>query len=96
MEIIKELEGIKRGPYTGSIGYFKFHEGGEFNIIIRSLVYDKNKQELSFHSGAGITSGSNPEDEFKEIELKAEKVYESLGSNLFQIYSSKEPYSDCI
>jgi len=80
MEIIKELEGIKRGPYTGSIGYFKFHEGGEFNIIIRSLVYDKNKQELSFHSGAGITSGSNPEDELKEIELKAEKVYESLGS----------------
>jgi para-aminobenzoate synthetase component 1 len=80
MEIIKELEGIKRGPYTGSIGYFKFHEGGEFNIIIRSLVYDKNKQELSFHSGAGITSGSNPEDELKEIELKAEKIYQSLGS----------------
>jgi para-aminobenzoate synthetase component 1 len=80
MEIIKELEGIKRGPYTGSIGYFKFHEGGEFNIIIRSLVYDKNKQELSFHSGAGITSGSNPEDEFKEIQLKAEKIYQSLGS----------------
>jgi para-aminobenzoate synthetase component I len=80
MEVIKELEGIKRGPYTGSIGYFKFHEGGEFNIIIRSLVYDKNKQELSFHSGAGITSGSNPEDELKEIELKAEKIYESLGS----------------
>ena len=76
MEIIKELEGIKRGPYTGSIGYFKFQEGGEFNIIIRSLVYDKNKQELSFHSGAGITSGSNPEEEFKEIELKAEKIYQ--------------------
>ena len=76
MEIIKELEGIKRGPYTGSIGYFKFHEGGEFNIIIRSLVYDKIKQELSFHSGAGITSGSNPEDEFKEIQLKAEKIYQ--------------------
>ena len=80
MEIIKELEGIKRGPYTGSIGYFKFHEGGEFNIIIRSLVYDKKKHELSFHSGAGITSGSNPEDELKEIELKAEKIYQSLGS----------------
>jgi anthranilate/para-aminobenzoate synthase component I len=80
MEIIKELEGIKRGPYTGSIGYFKFHEGGEFNIIIRSLVYDKIKQELSFHSGAGITSGSNPEEEFKEIQLKAEKIYQSLGS----------------
>jgi para-aminobenzoate synthetase component 1 len=80
MEIIKELEGIKRGPYTGSIGYFKFHEGGEFNIIIRSLVYEKIKQELSFHSGAGITSGSNPEEELKEIELKAEKIYQSLGS----------------
>jgi para-aminobenzoate synthetase component 1 len=80
MEVIKELEETKRGPYTGSIGYFKFQEGGEFNIIIRSLVYDKNKQELSFHSGAGITSGSNPEDELREIELKAEKIYESLGS----------------
>ncbi len=78
MEVIKKLEGVKRGPYTGSIGYFKFHEGGEFNIIIRSLVYDKNKKELSFHSGAGITSGSNPEEELKEIKLKAEKIYESL------------------
>jgi para-aminobenzoate synthetase component 1 len=83
MEVIKELEGVKRGPYTGSIGYFKFHEGGEFNIIIRSLVYDKNKKELSFHSGAGITSGSNPEEELKEIKLKAEKIYESLYSNAY-------------
>lgn len=82
MEIIRELEKVKRGPYTGSIGYFKFQEGGEFNIIIRTLVYDKINQELSFHSGAGITSSSNPEEEFKEIELKAEKVNRCLWLSL--------------
>lgn len=88
MEIINELEKIKRGPYTGSIGYFKFQEGGEFNIIIRSLIYDKLKQELSIHSGAGITSGSNPLDEFNEIQLKAEKLLDIFKDPLGKIFSS--------
>ena len=82
MEIINEIENSPRGIYTGSAGYFKFSEGGEFNILIRTLVYDKLTEELSLHSGAGITSGSDPEKEFEEIQLKAEKILYALNKNL--------------
>lgn len=74
IEIINEIEKNTRGIYTGSAGYYKFNEGGEFNILIRTLVYDKLTQELSLHSGAGITSGSDPEKEFEEIQLKAKNI----------------------
>lgn len=89
MEIIKELEPVPRGPYTGSMGYLLLDQNqsgyaekqnnnifGEFNIIIRSIVIDKGSREISFHSGAGITAYSDPEKELKETELKAEKILE--------------------
>lgn len=76
MEIIKELEGCERGPYTGTMGFYKFSGYGNFNILIRSIVYNKKTNELSFHSGAGITSGSDPEEEYQETLLKAEKLIE--------------------
>lgn len=81
IELIEEIENQTRGLYTGSAGYYKFHEGGEFNILIRTLVYDKNNQELSLHSGAGITADSNPEKEFEEIELKSKNIITTLKKN---------------
>ena len=81
MEIIKELESNPRGPYTGTMGYFRFKDGGKFNILIRSFVHDKINNELSFHVGAGITAQSNPEQELQECYLKAEKLLEVLNAN---------------
>jgi len=80
LEIIDELEPCPRGPYTGAMGYFRFSDGGEFNILIRSLVYDKVKNELSFHSGGGITADSDPERELEETMIKAEKLIELFDS----------------
>lgn len=82
IEIINEIENSPRGSYTGSAGYYKFNEGGEFNILIRTLVYDKLTDELSLHSGAGITSGSDPEKEFEEIQLKAKNILNALNLDL--------------
>lgn len=82
MEIIKELEPCSRGAYTGCMGYYKFSGEGEFSILIRTIVFDKKTQSYSFHSGAGITSSSDPQKELEEIYLKAEKLAEALGANI--------------
>lgn len=82
MEIIKELEPCSRGAYTGCMGYYKFSGEGEFSILIRTIVFDKKTHSYSFHSGAGITSSSDPKKELEEIYLKAEKLAEALGANI--------------
>ncbi len=77
MELIKELEDKPRGAFTGSLGYYKFNQqAGEFNILIRSIFYNKKSKVLSFNTGAGITSASNPKQEYEETLLKAEKLIE--------------------
>lgn len=76
LEIIKELESSLRGPYTGTMGYFRFQDGGEFNILIRTIVIDKETGEVSFHAGSGITASSNAEKELQETYLKTEKIRE--------------------
>ena len=81
MEIIKELEEGPRGPYTGSMGYFRFKDGGEFNILIRSIVIDKTTNETSLHVGSGITASSNPQRELEESYLKAQTILEVFNAN---------------
>ena len=76
MEIIKELESGPRGLFTGAMGYFRFQDGGEFNILIRTIIHDKKTDEWSFHTGSGITAYSDPEKELEESYLKAEKLVE--------------------
>lgn len=79
MEIIKELESTERGLFTGSMGYFKFKDGGEFNILIRTIIHNKKTNDWSFHTGSGITAYSDPEKELEETYLKAEKIAEVFG-----------------
>lgn len=82
MQLIKEIEVIDRELFTGSMGYFKFSEGGEFNILIRSLIHNKMNGELSFFTGSGITAYSDPEKELEETYLKAEKIAQIFGEKL--------------
>jgi anthranilate synthase component 1 len=64
MEIIDEVEAVRRGPYTGSIGIFGFDDRATLNIIIRTLVrYD---EEYHLRVGAGIVHDSDPEREYAE------------------------------
>ena len=76
MEIIEELEPVKRGPYTGSIGYISFSGNMDLNIIIRTFVV---KGEMAYvQVGAGIVADSDPEREYHETLKKAEALLKTL------------------
>jgi para-aminobenzoate synthetase component I len=77
MEIIEELEPVRRGIYTGCLGYFSFSGDMQFNILIRSIL--KKKNEFSFGAGAGIVADSDPEEEYKETLVKARAMAEAVG-----------------
>lgn len=80
MEIIDELEPSKRGLYTGSIGYFgsgkNLNRDMDFNIVIRTLVFQKGRG--SFQVGAGIVHDSIPEKEYLETLAKGEAMMQAL------------------
>ncbi len=76
IEILGDLEKMGRGPYTGSFGYVN-HDGNlDFNILIRSLVKERNK--LSLRAGGGIVADSIPEKETQETEAKANAMLKAL------------------
>jgi para-aminobenzoate synthetase component 1 len=78
MKIIEELEVTKRGLYSGAIGYFSPNGNFDFNVVIRSILYNQDKKYLSFSVGSAITSLSNPENEYEECLLKAKAMHEVL------------------
>lgn len=78
INLIKQLESFDRGLFTGSMGYYKFNQGGEFSILIRSIFFDKLSGELYFAAGSGITSDSDPDKEIDEIIIKCQKIREAL------------------
>ena len=71
MQIIEELEETKRGLYSGAIGYFTPDNDFDFNVVIRSILYNEEEKHLSFSVGSAITSKSEPEKEYDECLLKA-------------------------
>lgn len=76
MEIIDELEPVRRGPYTGSIGYISFSGNMDLNIVIRTFVI---KDEMAYvQAGAGIVADSDPEREYYETLKKAEALIRTL------------------
>ena len=75
MEIIEELEPVKRGPYTGSIGYI-MPDKLDLNIAIRTIVVKENTAYIQV--GAGIVADSIPEREYYETLHKAQALFEAL------------------
>lgn len=78
MELIHRYELSGRGIYSGSIGYITPDQDMDFNVVIRSLLYDKSKEVFSFHAGGGITHYSDPEKEFEESLLKTKAIRKVL------------------
>lgn len=76
MEIIEELEPVKRHVYTGSIGYFGYNGISDFNIAIRTMIHTKNT--VHFHAGGGIVADSDPHAEYEETLHKAEGMLRAL------------------
>jgi Anthranilate/para-aminobenzoate synthases component I len=71
MELIERYEQSRRGLFSGTIGYISPDGDFDFNVIIRSLFYNSDKQYLSYQTGGAITYDSNPQQEWEEMRLKA-------------------------
>lgn len=78
MNIIENLEETKRGLYSGSVGYFTPNGDFDFNVVIRSILYNSKNKYVSFSVGSAITSLSEPEKEYEECLLKAKAMFEVL------------------
>ena len=78
MQIIEKLEETKRGLYSGSVGYFTPEGDFDFNVVIRSILYNAENQYLSFSVGSAITSEATPESEYEECLLKSKAMFEVL------------------
>jgi anthranilate synthase component 1 len=78
MEILAELEGVGRGPYTGAMGYLSRCGRLDTNILIRSFVIEDG--EISFRAGAGIVADSDPQAELAETRAKARGLLLALGA----------------
>ncbi|MCR4030603.1 MULTISPECIES: anthranilate synthase component I family protein [Flavobacterium] len=78
MEIVENLEETKRGLYSGAIGYFTPEGDFDFNVVIRSILYNQENKYVSFSVGSAITSLSIPEKEYEECLLKAKAMHEVL------------------
>ncbi|MFK8059405.1 MAG: anthranilate synthase component I family protein [Polaribacter sp.] len=74
MKIIEKLEETKRGLYSGTIGYFTPENNFDFNVIIRSILYNEEKKYISYSVGGAITAKSIPEKEYEECLLKAKAM----------------------
>ena len=82
MEIIRELEPTRRGPYAGAVGFFAFNGDMDFCIAIRTLTIHEDR--LSIQAGAGIVYDSVPEKEYEETIKKAGALFRTLGlENLY-------------
>jgi anthranilate synthase component 1 len=79
MQIIAELEGEGRGPYTGAMGYISRCGRMDTNILIRTLVCENG--QVSFRAGAGIVADSQPDAELAETRVKARGLLLALGAS---------------
>lgn len=71
MKIIEQLENTKRGLYSGTVGYFTPNGDFDFNVVIRSILYNQENNYVSYSVGSAITAKSTPEKEYEECLLKA-------------------------
>lgn len=78
MKIIEEEEVTKRGLYSGAVGYFTPDNNFDFNVVIRSILYNAGEKYVSFSVGSAITSQSSIANEYEECLLKARALYEAL------------------
>ena len=78
MELIEQYEQTKRGLFSGTIGYIKPGGDFDFNVVIRSILYNASDNYLSFQAGSAITFHSDPEEEYEECLLKAAAIKKVL------------------
>jgi para-aminobenzoate synthetase component 1 len=78
MELIETHENFKRGLFSGSIGYIDPKGDFDFNVIIRTLIYNSEKKVLSCSVGSAITIQSDPIKEYEECLVKVRRIMEGI------------------
>lgn len=81
VQIIRELENIPRGWFSGSIGYISPYQEADSNILIRTLSYHTHTQELLMHTGGAVVYHSDAVQEYEETLLKAERIRNLLADH---------------
>lgn len=82
MQLCDRYENSRRGIYAGTVGYFAPNGDFDFNVIIRSLLYNSSRKYLSFHTGGALTIDADPETEYQECLLKASALLKTLGAQI--------------
>ena len=80
MQLIEEYETFKRGLYSGSVGYVTPDGDFDFNVVIRSILYNATNGYVSLAVGSAITSNAKGDEEYAECELKAKAMLEVLNA----------------
>ncbi len=78
MNLIEEHEDFKRGLYSGSIGYIRPNGDFDFNVVIRSLLYNSEEEYLSCGVGSAITIRSDAEKEYEECFVKVNRILQGM------------------
>ncbi len=79
MQLIDQVEDMRRGLFSGTIGYFLPDDTADLNVVIRTITWDAGTGRASLISGGAITSASSPEQEWAECEHKARTVLNAFG-----------------
>ncbi len=82
MTLMEQFERSRRGVYSGALGYFSPDDDFDFNVVIRTLLYNSDNKYLSFHTGSAITYHADAEQEYEECLLKAQAILEVLDQSL--------------
>ena len=82
MELIEHYERSRRGLFSGAVGYFTPAGDFDFNVVIRSILYNAASRYLSCQVGGAIVYDSTPEQEYQECLLKAQALLDVLGASL--------------
>jgi para-aminobenzoate synthetase component 1 len=78
MELIEQHEQMKRGLYSGTLGYIDPKNNYDFNVLIRSIIINQVTRKAQFCVGSAITAKANAEDEYQECLLKANALFKVL------------------
>ncbi len=80
MQLIDKYEKVKRGLFSGSVGFITPDGDFDFNVVIRSIFYNASTKYLSFQAGGAITYDCEPEKEYEECMLKAKAIFKVLSN----------------
>lgn len=80
MRLCDTYEHSRRGVYSGTVGYFSPEGDFDFNVVIRTILYNQSEKYLSFHTGGAITIDAEAEKEYNECLLKASAILQTLAS----------------